>query len=260
MEIAALAMWWFWVILWIWFTCTTDLSPPMPTCVFGLMVQRRLIAPQCSNHCLLSSCLSFCVLISWCVNDMRVVCWSVDVWTTCVLCVDQLMCERHACCVLISWCVNGMCVVCWSVDVWTACVLCVGLLMCERHVCCVLVSWCVNGMCVVCWSVDVWMACVLCVDQLMCEWHVCCVLISRCVNDMCVVCWSVDVWFTCVLCVSQLMCEWHACCTFASRRPHVRTWGRQTCFLPRAPSNLVVPLQCFTFAMLQTNVSSSGWT
>jgi len=30
--------------------------------------------------------------------------------------------------------------------------------------------------------------------------------------------------------------------TFASERPQVQTWGRQTCFLPRAPSNLVAPL------------------
>ena len=30
--------------------------------------------------------------------------------------------------------------------------------------------------------------------------------------------------------------------TFASERPQVRTWGRQTCFLPQAPSNLVTPL------------------
>ena len=30
--------------------------------------------------------------------------------------------------------------------------------------------------------------------------------------------------------------------TFASGRPQVRKWGRQTCFLPRAPSNLVSPL------------------
>jgi len=30
--------------------------------------------------------------------------------------------------------------------------------------------------------------------------------------------------------------------TFASERPQVQTWGRQTCFLPRAPSNLVRPL------------------
>jgi len=29
---------------------------------------------------------------------------------------------------------------------------------------------------------------------------------------------------------------------FASERSQVRTWGRQTCFLPRAPSNLVTPL------------------
>jgi len=30
--------------------------------------------------------------------------------------------------------------------------------------------------------------------------------------------------------------------TFTSERPQFRTWGRQTCFLPRAPSNLVTPL------------------
>ena len=29
---------------------------------------------------------------------------------------------------------------------------------------------------------------------------------------------------------------------FASERAQVPTWGRQTCFLPRAPSNLVTPL------------------
>jgi len=27
--------------------------------------------------------------------------------------------------------------------------------------------------------------------------------------------------------------------TFASERPQVRTWARQTCFFPQAPSNLV---------------------
>jgi len=32
------------------------------------------------------------------------------------------------------------------------------------------------------------------------------------------------------------------CSKFASERPQVRLWGRQTCFLPRAPSNLVKPL------------------
>ena len=32
------------------------------------------------------------------------------------------------------------------------------------------------------------------------------------------------------------------CSTFTSERSQVRTWGRQTCFLPRAPSNLVTPL------------------
>jgi len=30
--------------------------------------------------------------------------------------------------------------------------------------------------------------------------------------------------------------------TFASGRPQVWKWGRQTCFSPRAPSNLVTPL------------------
>ena len=30
--------------------------------------------------------------------------------------------------------------------------------------------------------------------------------------------------------------------TFSSERPQVRTWGRQTCFLSRAPSILVMPL------------------
>jgi len=29
---------------------------------------------------------------------------------------------------------------------------------------------------------------------------------------------------------------------FAPEKSQVRTWGRQTCFLPRAPSNLVTPL------------------
>jgi len=31
--------------------------------------------------------------------------------------------------------------------------------------------------------------------------------------------------------------------TFSSERPQVWTWGRQTCFLPRAPSYFVTPLQ-----------------
>ena len=31
--------------------------------------------------------------------------------------------------------------------------------------------------------------------------------------------------------------------SFASERPQFRTWGHQTCFLSRAPSNLVTPLQ-----------------
>jgi len=30
--------------------------------------------------------------------------------------------------------------------------------------------------------------------------------------------------------------------TFASERPRVQTWGRQTCFLSRAPSDLVTSL------------------
>jgi len=30
--------------------------------------------------------------------------------------------------------------------------------------------------------------------------------------------------------------------TFASKKPQVRKWRRQTCFLPQAPSNLVTPL------------------
>jgi len=34
---------------------------------------------------------------------------------------------------------------------------------------------------------------------------------------------------------------------FPSGRPQVRTWGRQTCFLPRAPSNLVTPLPPLLF-------------
>jgi len=29
---------------------------------------------------------------------------------------------------------------------------------------------------------------------------------------------------------------------FPSEGSQVRTWGRQTCFLPRAPSNLITPL------------------
>ena len=32
------------------------------------------------------------------------------------------------------------------------------------------------------------------------------------------------------------------CSTLASERSQFRTWGGQTCFLPRAPSNLVTPL------------------
>ena len=35
--------------------------------------------------------------------------------------------------------------------------------------------------------------------------------------------------------------------TFASGRPQVRKWGRQTCFLPRATSNLVTHLSIWRF-------------
>ena len=48
-------------------------------------------------------------------------------------------------------------------------------------------------------------------------------------------------------CVSSKMCQqYHTYIlqysTFVSGRPQVRKWGRQTCFLPRTPSNLVTPL------------------
>jgi len=36
--------------------------------------------------------------------------------------------------------------------------------------------------------------------------------------------------------------------TFASGRPQVRTCGRQTCFSPRAPSNLVTPLTVIQYS------------
>jgi len=38
---------------------------------------------------------------------------------------------------------------------------------------------------------------------------------------------------------------------FASRRPHVRKWERQTCILPRAPSNLVTPLSSWRLVSLR---------
>ena len=39
------------------------------------------------------------------------------------------------------------------------------------------------------------------------------------------------------------------CSIFTSERPQVRTWGgRQTCFLPRAPSNLVTPLAVIRYS------------
>jgi len=38
------------------------------------------------------------------------------------------------------------------------------------------------------------------------------------------------------------------CSTFASEKPQVRIWGRQTCFLPRAPSDLVTPLAVIQYS------------
>ena len=38
---------------------------------------------------------------------------------------------------------------------------------------------------------------------------------------------------------SQVISTFFQNSTFASERPQVRTWGRQICFLPHAPSNLV---------------------
>ena len=43
------------------------------------------------------------------------------------------------------------------------------------------------------------------------------------------------------------------CSTFASERPQVRTWWRQTRFLPRAPYNLVTPLPAHKNASCATN-------
>ena len=47
-----------------------------------------------------------------------------------------------------------------------------------------------------------------------------------------------------VLRISQVL----QCSTFASERPQVRRWGRQTCFLPWAPSNLVMPLTVIQYS------------
>ena len=41
---------------------------------------------------------------------------------------------------------------------------------------------------------------------------------------------------------SNVMSTFFQNSTFASERPQVRTWGCQTCFMSRAPSNLVTPL------------------
>ena len=47
-----------------------------------------------------------------------------------------------------------------------------------------------------------------------------------------------------VLTISQEL----QCSAFASESPQVRTWGRQTCFLPRAPSNLVASLTVIRYS------------
>jgi len=44
---------------------------------------------------------------------------------------------------------------------------------------------------------------------------------------------------------------------FASDRPQVGTWGRQTCFLPRAPSNLVTSLDWVVSAQWRTEQNAS---
>ena len=50
-------------------------------------------------------------------------------------------------------------------------------------------------------------------------------------------------------------------CTFTSERPQFRTWGCQTCFLPRAPSNLVTPLlRRLCPAEVNTCVYRESWT
>jgi len=43
--------------------------------------------------------------------------------------------------------------------------------------------------------------------------------------------------------------------TFAPVRPQVRTWRRQACFLPRAPSNLVTCLRSHKGSACQPGVS-----
>jgi len=47
-----------------------------------------------------------------------------------------------------------------------------------------------------------------------------------------------------VLTMSQIL----QCSTFASEMPQVPTWGRQTCFVPRAPSNLVTTLTVIQYS------------
>jgi len=51
---------------------------------------------------------------------------------------------------------------------------------------------------------------------------------------------------------SQVISTIHYIC---SERPQVRTWGRQTCFLPWAPSNLVTPLQTRRHAFKHRNAT-----
>ena len=50
------------------------------------------------------------------------------------------------------------------------------------------------------------------------------------------------------------------CSTFASVRPQVRTYGRQTCLLPRMPSNPVTPLKLAPFFLRDTISFSNAQT
>ena len=45
----------------------------------------------------------------------------------------------------------------------------------------------------------------------------------------------------------------------ASEQPQVRTWGRQTCFLPRAPSNLVTLLSRTHFIFAHSVIFRGAW-
>ena len=44
-----------------------------------------------------------------------------------------------------------------------------------------------------------------------------------------------------------------------SERPQVRTWGHQTCFLPRGPSNLVTPLMAISKNYASWNRLRNFW-